>query len=218
MGRALPGRGSSGRVVDPEGRPVAGVTVSAIGRNWADPAVTASATTGPDGRFVVAGAWKLEELDLRYLALFARAPDGRCGWITTVWREQPATQDLILELGEPANIAARLVDQEGKPLADIPVAPDILDRSRREEGMYDEVVLPRSLAGPLATRTDADGRFAIKGIPRGVKVRALIDEPLVGGRGSSGIRRRSGTWSSIGGSVRSRAGSSRPVARSSGAA
>ena len=170
----------AGRVVDGEGKPVAGVTVSAIGRNWADPAVSASATTGPDGRFVVAGAWKLEELDLRYLALFARARDGRCGWIATVWREQPSSQDLILELGDAADVAARLVDQEGKPLPDVMVKLDILDRSEREKGLYDEVVLPRSLAGPFEARTDGDGRFVIKGIPRGAKVRALVDEPLVG--------------------------------------
>ena len=170
----------AGKVVDGEGKPVAGVTVSAIGRNWADPAVSASATTGPDGRFVVAGAWKLEELDLRYLSLFARARDGRCGWVATVWREQPSSRDLILELGDAADVAARLVDHEGKPLPNVMVKVDILDRSEREKGLYDEVVLPRSLAAPFEARTDGDGRFAIKGIPRGAKVRALLDEPLVG--------------------------------------
>ena len=155
---------------------------------------------------MVAGAWKLEELDLRYLALFARAPDGRCGWISTVWREQPASQDLTIELGEAADVAARLVDQDGKPLPDVMVKVDILDRSRREEGLYDEVVLPRSLAGPFEGRTDGDGRFVIKGIPRGAKVRALVDEPLVGRPWVFWDPAKVGSWSSIGGSVRSRVG------------
>ena len=170
----------AGKVVDGEGKPVAGVTVSAIGRNWADPAVSATAKTGADGRFVLSGAWKLEELDLRYLSLFARARDGRCGWVATVWREQPSSQDLILELGDPADVAARLVDQEGKPLPNVMVKLDVLDRSEREKGLYDEVVLPRSLAVPFEARTDGDGRFVLKDIPRGAKIRTLVDEPLVG--------------------------------------
>ena len=129
---------------------------------------------------MVAGAWKLEELDLRYLALFARARDGRCGWVATVWREQPSSQDLTIELGDVADVTARLVDHEGKPLPNVMVKVDILDRSEREKGLYDEVVLPRSLAVPFEARTDGDGRFVVKGIPRGAKVRALVDEPLVG--------------------------------------
>lgn len=170
----------AGKVVDAEGKPVAGVAVAAIGRNWDDPAVTASATTGADGRFVLKGAWTLGELDLRYLAVLARAGDGRCGWVSTVWREQPSAHDLVIELGDTAEVSGQLIDQDGRPLPHILVRPDILDRSRSEERVYDQLALPRSLAGPYEARTDADGRFALKGIPRRARLRALIDDPVVG--------------------------------------
>jgi hypothetical protein len=170
----------AGVVLDTAGKPVAGVAVSAIGRSWADPDVSASATTGPDGRFVLRGAWKLQDLDLIYVGLFARAPDGRCGWRGTIWRNDPASHDLTIELGDIADVAARLVDQDGKPLADCDVTVETLDRSVPEKNQYDEIVLPDSLAKPFRSRSDRDGRFVLKAIPRVVKLRARVDEPLVG--------------------------------------
>ncbi|MFO0890256.1 MAG: carboxypeptidase-like regulatory domain-containing protein [Isosphaeraceae bacterium] len=170
----------AGRVLDAAGKPVAGVTVSAIGRNWADPAVSDSAKTGPDGRFLLPGAWNLKDLDLRYISLFAKAEDGRCGWIGTLWKEHPSARDATIELVEGAEVAASLSDQDGKPVGNAPVILDILDRSDRENQVYDEVVLPRALAAPFETRTDAGGRLVLKGIPKGVKVRVLVDDPSVG--------------------------------------
>ena len=210
-----PASDPAGKVVDGEGKPVAGVTVSAIGRSWADPAVSASATTGPDGRFVLSGAWKLEELDLRYLGLFARARDGRCGWVSTVWREQPSSQDLTIELGDVADVAARLVDHEGKPLPNVMVKLDILDRSEREKGLYDEVVLPRSLAS--AVRGSYRRRRPVRrsrASRAGRRSGPWSMSRSSGGRWSSGTPPRSARWSSTAGWGRSRAGWFRPRARS----
>jgi hypothetical protein len=170
----------AGTVLDAAAKPVAGVTVSAIGRTWADPVVTATARTGPDGRFVLAGAWKLENTDLPYLGLFARAPDGRCGWMGTVWGNEPASRDVTIRLEDPSDVAARLVDQDGKPLAGAEVIVQVLDRSDPERQVYDQVVLPASLEASFRARSDLDGRFRLRGIPRGVNVKARVDEPAVG--------------------------------------
>ena len=107
----------AGHVVDQEGKGVPGATVWAIGRSWAEPGVSAQATTDDSGRFTLPGAWKLGELKLMYLGLFARAADGRCGWVATVWSNQPGSQDVTIALSDVGDVAGRLIDETGKPIA-----------------------------------------------------------------------------------------------------
>ena len=90
--RHVPARAGdpAGQVVDQEGKGVPGATVWAIGRKLGRARVSPPrATTDDSGRFALPGAWKLGDLKLMYVGLFARAADGRCGWVATVWRNQP---------------------------------------------------------------------------------------------------------------------------------
>ena len=104
--------------------------------------MTATTRTDESGRFVLNGAWKLREQEFRYLGLFARAGDGRCGWVSTIWRNNPASEDTTIELGEVGEASGRLIDQDGKPISDVEVKVASLDRTAGKPGVYDEIALP----------------------------------------------------------------------------
>jgi protocatechuate 3,4-dioxygenase beta subunit len=161
-------------VVDTEGKGVPGATVWAIGRSWDTPGVSARATAAASGRFILPGAWKLDELNLIYMSVFARATDGRCGWIATVWKNQPGGGDLSIELGDVGEASGRLVDESGKPVAGCRLSVDSLDRSPGKPELNDTVRLPAAVATAYAASTDSEGRFAIRGIPHGAKIQALV--------------------------------------------
>ena len=70
--------------MDKAGAAVAGVQVWAIGGRMVEPVTVATATTDRQGRYVLPGAWAHKAVrafgDER-LSLFARARDGRVGWL-----------------------------------------------------------------------------------------------------------------------------------------
>jgi protocatechuate 3,4-dioxygenase beta subunit len=170
----------AGRVVDEAGKGVAGATVWAIGRTWDVPEVTAQATCDTSGRFTLLGAWKDQDYRYAYASVFARAPDGRCSWISTVWSHQPESSELPIELIEVGDVAGRVVDQDGKPIAGALVTVAGLDRTHGKTGKYDMIRLPLAVAKPYQSTTEDDGRFVLKGIPRGAEVRAEFTGPEIG--------------------------------------
>jgi uncharacterized GH25 family protein len=167
-------------VVNSEGKGVPGATVLAIGRSRDTPGVSARATADASGGFILPGAWKLEELNLMYMSVFARAADGRCGWIATVWKNQPGGSDLLIELGEVGEASGRLIDETGKPIAGCRLSVDSLDRSPGKPETNDSVRLPAAVATAYAASTDSEGRFAIRGIPRGARIQALVHAKELG--------------------------------------
>ena len=175
----------AGRVVDQEGKAVPGATVWAIGRSWAEPAVSAQATTDGSGRFTLPGAWKLGELKLMYLGLFARADDGRVGWVATVWRNQPGSQDVTIAMGEVGDVTGRLIDESGKPIPGCDISVDSLDRSPGKPDQFDAIRLPESVAKAYKARSGVDGQFMIRGIPGGAGIRAAFRAPGLGEPGVS---------------------------------
>jgi len=170
----------AGSVVDQEGKGVPGALVSAIGRSWAQPESSAQATTDSAGRFLLPGAWKLGSQELSYVGLFARAPDGHCGWVATIWRNHPTSADVTITLSEVGNVSGQLVDQEGKPIAGIEVTVDSLDRFPGKPGQYDVIRLPAAMAKFYAARSSDDGRFVLRGLPKGAKVQAVVASPAFG--------------------------------------
>ncbi len=167
----------AGSVIDQEGKGVPGVVVSAIGRSWDQPESSAQAATDSAGRFRLPGAWRLGTQELSYVGLFARARDGRCGWVATVWRQQPDSADVTITLSEVGDVSGQLVDQDGKPISNTDVTVDSLDRFPGKTGQYDAIRLPAATAKLYSSE-----------IGQGWPVRAPRDSQ---GRQGPGRRRRS---------------------------
>jgi hypothetical protein len=136
----------AGLVVDQEGKGVPGALLSAIGRSWDRPESSAQATTDSSGRFLLPGAWKIGPQELSYVALFARAPDRRCGWVTTIWRHQPGSADVTITLGDVGDVSGQLVDLERKPIGGTEITVDSLDRFPGKPAKYDVIRLPETVA------------------------------------------------------------------------
>ncbi len=170
----------AGQVVDQEGKGVPGVQVCAIGRNEAEPVVLAEARTDREGRFSLPGAWQMGDDQLAYLAVFARAEDGRCGWKSTVWRNQPGSEDLTITLGETGDAAGQFADQAGKPIAGIEITIVALDRFPGKPGEHDAIQLPSETAKLYTTRSGPDGRFVLRAMPRGARASVRAANPEFG--------------------------------------
>jgi hypothetical protein len=129
-----------GRVVDPQGKPVAGVRL-ALAKEMYDPDKETTPTDG-DGRF----AFSRRLLGRRVLAV---VPEGYAPQRIVV---QMATHmaDLEVKLDPGVPLRGRIVDRDGKPIEGVSVW--------RESGM--SIV-------PWRSKTDADGRFLWPHAPAG---------------------------------------------------
>jgi protocatechuate 3,4-dioxygenase beta subunit len=184
-----------GRVLGPDGKPVAGAKLylmpSDHGRRSPD-ATVPRATSGSDGRFQFAHpAGELRDLYNDIVATAAHLGVG--------WERIPAggkTDDLTLHLViDDAPISGQLIDLEGKPVegatvsvSEIKAAPnedlgpwlkavkENADDYLRIEGEH----LSRWTYAVLAkATTDAEGRFRIAGIGRNRLVQARVDGPTI---------------------------------------
>lgn len=124
----------------PDGKPASGVQVLA-GR--------ASAQTGQDGRATLKVPKKAAALDVA--AISSDHKQGACAVL------KPDQRTLALRMEPLRTIRGRVTDREGKPLPNVRlVAMPIIG----EEAAY-------RLMEPMETRTDAEGRFEVKGLPVG---------------------------------------------------
>jgi RNA polymerase sigma factor (sigma-70 family) len=188
----------SGRVVDADGRPVAGVTVHVIPRHGQPDAfepVTAPAATDRDGRYVVrVPKARLTDPvsgdDLPALALATAA-----GFFPG-WTADAADGRIVLARAD-ARVAGRITDLEGRPVAGATVtvgavyAPaggtldswvDTLrrDREAHSTGNLGPAIPAESLPGVRrAATTDAAGRFEIPGYAKDRVVHAVVAGPAV---------------------------------------
>jgi hypothetical protein len=185
----------SGRVLGPDGRPVAGAKLYltyAMGYLKRPSPSPEYATTGPDGRFKFTVP-KAEFGDHATVVAAAAANHG-VGWV-----DVPAgskRDDLALQLvDDDEPITGQIVDLEGKPVPgatlrvmQINAAPgeDLgpwLAAAKSKKGLslqLEQQYLTRyTIAMPLQVTTDAAGRFRLTGIGRNRLVRAQLDGPTI---------------------------------------
>jgi RNA polymerase sigma factor (sigma-70 family) len=166
----------AGRVVDKTGMAVADVQVWAIGGRWGERVTIATATTDRQGRYVLPGAWAHEAakaLGDERLWLFARARDGRVGWLANCGREELVRQGADVELQLVSEVRGRVTDQDGRPIVGAAIAAEEFWKPT-EAGFSELMELVPEMAAAYAAHTAADGSFALKAIPQGSMVEVKI--------------------------------------------
>jgi RNA polymerase sigma factor (sigma-70 family) len=174
----------SGKVVDPDGKPVKGARLFVFDSEEATPAPQAK--TNEDGAFT----FELPPLAARrsYRYLVATAPDHGlgCDWLGIAAADVPL-RDAVLKLPKEEPIKGRIVDLEGKPVADARVCvTDLLtgkddtlnefvrlwgkDKDKQQQALASligkRLYAKAATAAHFSAATDADGRFTLRGIGR----------------------------------------------------
>jgi hypothetical protein len=171
-----------GRVLDPEGRPVAGVPVDVVGRSRAPRAAVeeraepclalGGGTTGADGGFRIEAPRTSSSAFLQVYALAAPAGPGLglgFGWaVLDPDAETPAAE---VRLKPEQVIRGKLVDVTGRPAAGVEVRVDLVFAPGHEDpvaGLNGWGLAPAEglHAWPAPATTDPQGRFALRGVGR----------------------------------------------------
>jgi RNA polymerase sigma factor (sigma-70 family) len=143
------------------------------------PDVLAEATTDRDGRFafkdVAAPPFPVEDDEPVGNTVFpwdvvAIAPGRSLDWAQLTPRNR--REPIALTLGREATVTGRLVDANGKPIVGVRVAvgevAPLIEPRQLQIDPWDPTgrLEPANGKLPVATTTDADGRFHIGGLPR----------------------------------------------------
>lgn len=171
----------SGIVVDPAGKPVAGADVilrdQSADAPWGaeQPDVLATTRSDSNGAFRLSASaprsFAVDEASLTRRTpcdVVVRVPGFAFAWKNLPAAENPQPLEFVLE--PESVLRGRVVDEQGSPISGVmakvgQIVPLPLERDAL--GRYpDPFVLAESRLAPSA-RTDADGGFAIAGLPRG---------------------------------------------------
>jgi RNA polymerase sigma factor (sigma-70 family) len=185
-----------GRVLGPDGQPVAGAKVyltAAIGYLKRPSPTPAYATTGSDGRFRF--AVPKVKFDDRATIITAAAANLGPGWAEVL--ANGPREELTLRLVEDAPITGQIVDLEGKPVAGASLTVLQINAASNEdpgpwlkavkgkkglslEFAFEQRYLPRFTVAPAPkVTTDAAGRFRLTGIGRNRLIRVQLDGPTI---------------------------------------
>jgi RNA polymerase sigma factor (sigma-70 family) len=156
------------KLVDPDGKPVAGATVSGLTASY-----PITFTIKSDSCTVFA----LDEKKPRMVAVLH--PQRGLGGVTWLSGEEKGT--LELKLAPTASLKGRLLDLEGQSIAGAAVVATYADDVGRDLTRF---VKP----APPAVKTDAEGRFELGGVVPGLPMyldankdrKSLIGEPRIG--------------------------------------
>ena len=147
-------RNVSGTVTGPDGKPLASAEVR-WGPNLTGNDV-AKATTDPAGDFLLRGVPDEKNV------LAVTAPGLATGFLPV---EAGGDRAVSVGLDRGSTIRGRVVDEDGKPIEDAQVIPQVKDPRPNFAG---SVYLNRPWA-----KTDRDGRFTLEGMPAGVSCDVL---------------------------------------------
>jgi protocatechuate 3,4-dioxygenase beta subunit len=146
----------TGRVVDADGEPVAGVEVHVYARDLMTgmtmPSAADRVTTGADGRFVLRDLTPDAVVDLMFQAT-GFAQESVMGVIA------PPERPLLVELVRSAVVAGRVVDGFGAGIAGATVHAETDESGRPGRRRYD--------SRPAYAHSEEDGRFVLDGVPPG---------------------------------------------------
>jgi hypothetical protein len=166
----------TGKVVDEQGRPIAGVKISLheIVNDEAtytyDPKMLSEVQTGNDGAFSFKET--VEENQYRYGYVIAEKRDLALGFDN--WRMRDGNKELEITMGPSKELAGVVVDEKGVPVPDAQVFVSMLVLGEgREREHLNSLVVPRL----LTTNTDSTGRFAFSHIPRGATAEFIVKKP-----------------------------------------
>ena len=196
----------TGRVLDPDGKPVAGAKVWLLVQFGISPKNTLGpkvvATTDADGRFEFADDGKGRSRSWTHSARVVATADGfGLAWVAA---DKEADKAVELKLVKDEPIRGRVLTLEGKPVARAkvrvqevaaPVDPDLskflAELSAREREWHaisrDHFHYDRRLfqtghpvpGQPEAIETDADGRFEVRGLGRERLAELRVEGPTV---------------------------------------
>jgi RNA polymerase sigma factor (sigma-70 family) len=174
----------TGRVLGPDGKPVAGAKLFVPGARTTgftvldDAEARIAGTTDADGRFSVTVTPRGRDFVLDYLVAYAQGLG--LDWLQFYGPDDPALDGAqTLRLPKDVPIRGRLVNTEGRPMTGVSVAVgtisvppnDSVDaylarwKGNIQDALYSPgkqlLLLPREILG--AATTDADGRFILHG-------------------------------------------------------
>jgi RNA polymerase sigma factor (sigma-70 family) len=174
-----------GRVLDPDGKPVAGAKL------YLTRSAPERATSGPDGRFRFAVSRSEREKGVAGdspLQVMAAAEGHGCDWVNI----DPAAEELTLRLVRDVPIRGRVLDPDGKPVAGARLTvrslcavqgDDLggyLEEARKGFGLAFAKEWEGPLLGPAAVlTTGADGRFRLDGAGRERVVFFRVEGPAI---------------------------------------
>ncbi|MFK7822420.1 MAG: carboxypeptidase regulatory-like domain-containing protein, partial [Planctomycetaceae bacterium] len=150
---AGPNRVMSGIVQSPDGTPVVGAKVTLVG-GYEEPEDVGSATSAADGSFSI----ELKSTLLTQVRGVWAEADGRIGFART----RGVTKPVTIEVLETVTYAGRIVDDAGEPIANAELVPFSSSLSM-VTGM---VPIPASQQRAWKTKTNVDGKFAIRQVPK----------------------------------------------------
>jgi RNA polymerase sigma factor (sigma-70 family) len=176
-----------GRVLGPDGKPVAGAKLYLGESSPGGPAPAEQAKSGPDGRFrFTVPRSALEKSPCQVMAV---ATGHGCDWVAV----GPAKAELTLRLVKDVPVRGLILDPDGKAVAaarlrvtglSAPKGDDLagyLEAVRKEDYRY---AFARDWSGPLPGQpavltTGADGRFQLAGVGRERIVRLHVEGPAI---------------------------------------
>jgi RNA polymerase sigma factor (sigma-70 family) len=176
-----------GRVLDPDGQPVAGARLYLAKAAPDGPAASPQATSGPDGRFRFAAPRSEPEKAPAQVMAVARGHG--CDWV----KVGPAGEELTLRLVQDVPIRGRILDPDGKPVAGAKLTITGVSTAQGHDLMIFLVTVgqgnyaqasPRGWVGPLpgqdaVVTTGADGRFQLAGAGRDRVVSFRLEGPAI---------------------------------------
>lgn len=167
----------TGKVLDAKGQPVADARVLLYQITYDESPYSQKAarigekTTGAEGTFAFATA--RESDTYREGSLLVKKEGLALGW--AAWHMRTGDQQTDITLDEPKELAGAVVDENGKPLANVDVSIALAIIGKEEERRY----FVNYLVGSdlLAVKTDAGGRFVFPHMPAQATCELLARSP-----------------------------------------
>lgn len=173
-----------GTVTLPDGRPAAGADIWLIDTEWlstTENGETSRSRIQEASKSDAGGQFSFKSLppeeDFRgHLAVLARDPTGRLGWVTSY--AHPNWGDLRVALHDGGEFTGRALDEAGVPLNGVSIEATMFDSSRiYHAGLSEYVGLPAELKRNYEATTSANGSFTIRGLPRQGSLIARVTRP-----------------------------------------